>query len=240
MNPNTIKSFFATIGIGTCVFWGIGEYRARVALQEQIRRAAEVRLHEQDADQQREQAERSFKLSDAYKQPPFSYVEGREARLFGRISPIAGENSIWGGVTAQDLDAKSRADNSFNERCSQAQAAKARAVANFAEFMWRFSSEIPRLDARDEYEGAEAARTAIAEHSAKICEPKRQDLVRAAFAERAARFAALAAEHRLVSLARDVRVRVLDISGHYAKVAVVDGDHAGQTVFMSPTELLTK
>ena len=236
----TIKAFVITIVVGLGTFFWVNQYRAKLALQEQAQLAVENRRHEQEAARRREQAERSFNLSDAYKQPPISYLETSEKPLYGRISPLAGSDSTWGGVTAQDLDAKLLSDDAFNNSCAQAQVAKTSAVASFARSMWMFHAEIPRLDAVDKYEGEQRVHELIRKQSDEICEPQRQSAVKAAFDERERRFAALASEHRLKALARDVRVRILDISGHYVKLTVIDGDQAGQTLFISPGELLTK
>ena len=235
-----IKLTVAALFVGSLAAWGLYEYRARVAVQEQIRLAVDARRHEQEAVRRREQAEHNFDLSEAYKQPPASYVESPDQRLLGRISPTSGGDSTWGAVTAQDFDTTLLADEIFSGRCAQAQAAKASAVASFAQGMWLVRSEVPNLDIADQYDQDNKVRDLIRDQTATRYEPQRKADVKAAFDEREARIFALAKEHRLMPLSRDVRVRVLDISGHYAKLTVIDGDYVGQTVFISPSELLIK
>ena len=219
-------------GVG---WWGIRQYSERGALQEQLRLVAEARKQEQEAERKRQEVERNFALSDAYKQPPKSYVETPEHLLYGKIAPKSQSDSTLAAPTAQDLDTKLHADDLYNQKCDQAQAIKANAIAGYWQFISDIASKYPRSADADQFN-----RETLQSKIRTVFEPERVATVNAATAERKRMLSVLVSEHRLVPVSRDTRVQVLDVSDHYAKIRVIDGDQAGSLLFVSPSDLLVK
>ena len=212
-------------GIG---WWGISQYSERVALQEQLRLVAV-------ASNQKREAERSFALSDAYKQPPELYAETREHPLYGKIAPKTESDSTFAAPNAQDLDTKLGADDLYDRKCDQAQTTKANAIAGYARTVSGIASNYPRSAEADQFN-----RDILQSKIANVFEPQRVAAINTATAERERTLDNLVSKHRLVPVSRDTRVQILDISGHYAKFRVIDGGLAGSLLFVSPNDLLVK
>lgn len=220
-----------TLGVGG---FGIHQYCQHEELRRQSKLVEEMR--------QREQAERTFPLVDAYKQPPAIYSEYSEHPLYGRIVPRDNTSVAIGGTTAQDLDAKYQIDEDSTKQAQHAEALKASLVESYSNRVTEYYSSfpLPSDSAVDRFERIKRAQAEIQKQTDEIYEPQRKAAVDVAIKTRASRLSTLMAEGKLVVLKRDVRVRILDISGNYAKLRTIDGDHADKTLFFAPFDLRVK
>ncbi len=173
-------------------------------------------------------SERNFPLEDAYKTAPFVYNSGWASRLYGRIledTTVASK--------PQMLDELLAISTSEEERVQEG-------IRLTREYMDNATREIN--NAFDTMP-ADLAKRYAEERSKTYWIPKHRQILE----ESKAFFAAKRAErHQLIQsgsaweIKANTRFRVLDISGHYAKVRVLEGDNRGRLAFITPNLIRVK
>ena len=175
----------------------------------------------------REKAEKTFPLSEAYKQTPPTYQEAGDQHLLGKTI-----RHDYATMTPQSLDAlfavRADADRQFEalRAAWRKKGENARAGVDYL-----FSGESDYFRARLQME-------ALSNQLKTLPELERQSSNLSLTVKNT--LGQWLQDGRLVKLEADTRVRVLDISSHYAKVKPLEGPQADKTVFVRTDNLLVK
>ena len=188
-------------------------WRSGRDLTERKRLLAEQAKTERIHAQEQEEKERAFPLSDAYKKAPAFFRDSQYQHLYGRIAPGKSE-SVLAALSAQDLDAKLTTRRAMDDAVAQSERVHHDAMA-----MTSFGVAVRDGAERDLYVN-KLAQAAVLNHEANINR--------------------LCKDNLLFPIDRETRVRVLDISDHYAKLQGLDGDLRDKIFFLTPNDILVK
>lgn len=226
------------VALGTFIGGGALLYvqRQRV-LAERARSQGDARRAAEELRQQ-EERERVFPLRDAYKKAPIFFTSTHGERLYGRISPDGDAETVLAAVSAQALDSEiatnekladdiARAKQQYNETVRAA-------VATAAEYQ----SMLPNYG-QNRYRDAANLQEVKVDIMQKQ-QPKFEAALKAAENEHRTARARLKEQNLIFPVPQEMRVRVLDISDHYAKVQGLDGELADKVFFVTPDRLLVK
>lgn len=186
--------------------------------------------------------EENFRLADAYKSAPASYNgDIQKTRLYGRIgwADLPDATNCFAAMTAQSLDQYLGAVQECGDRISNMKSQiKSKVDAYYVQTSAVFN-EMPAFGPVDKSNREEAHLQATVEYESTLRDKtvkEANDLIKGV--DEVIRN--LVGDQKGFFLARDTRIRVEDISGHYAKIFVLDGEHRSGTAFVTPDSILVK
>ena len=231
----------AVIGIALGTFLGTASFsswRRQRDLAERQHLLADQAMQEKTRAREQEEKERSFPLSDAYKKAPPFFTDSQYRHLYGRIAINSGADPALAATSAQALDARLAAKQELENSKATAEREYygkiSSSLATYAELQRSF----PDLD--NSRFGGKNKLLELEVKERKEHLPKLQEALEAAVDKYAAILKRLDAEQVFFEIDCDTRVRVLDISDHYAKLQALDGAFRDRVFFLTPDNLLVK
>lgn len=168
-----------------------------------------------------------FPLEDAYKPAPLSFSESGASRLYGKLLPDA--DSVMTNVanSAQSLDEKLVVQAELESVRQQAIAVVEQVKSSMKDHATESNRDYIN---RIQY---------VSEVADKLF-PDVKTLLDLGTKRYNEKIQALNGRGALYSVAGNTRVKVIDITGHYAKVRALDGDAKGKVFFVVPDYLRVK
>ena len=192
-----------------------------------------IRVRDRNLEIARDIDERTFPLVDAYKFPPFA-VDGGPSRLIGKTV-----QRDYGGLTAQFVDRVREAKEAMeaeNKRISEWWVKKyENTYRGAASYFLRLPGDSATDNLNKQILAEETATRRFEE-----LRPEAEGMVSNAYWARQKLLDRWFAESNIVDVEAGTRIRVLNISAHYAKVVLLNGANSNRTVFVQIGNILLR